>query len=43
MKKLHRLHIVITKKQYETIRKIAFKERKSIAQIIREIIDKTYL
>ena len=36
----HILNISIEQEQYEKIREIAYKSRKSIAQILRDIIDK---
>lgn len=36
----HTLNISIEQEQYEKLRKISFNSRKSIAQIIREAIDK---
>ena len=35
----HILNISIEQEQYEKLRKIAFENRKSIAQILRELID----
>lgn len=37
----HRLNISIKDEQYEKLRDIAYKSRKSIAQIVREMIDKS--
>lgn len=39
MNNKHKLNITITTKQYEQLREMAYKERKSIAQILREWID----
>ena len=36
----HTLNISIEEEQYEKLREIAYKSRKSIAQVIRELIDK---
>ena len=36
----HILNIAIEQEQYEKIREIAYKSRKSIAEIMREMIDK---
>jgi predicted DNA-binding protein len=38
----HRLIVTISKAQYERLRKIAFENKKSIAQLIREAIEKCY-
>lgn len=40
MNNKHKLNITITTKQYEELRKLSFKSRKSIALILREMIDK---
>jgi hypothetical protein len=38
----HRLIVTISKAQYGRLRKIAFENKKSIAQLIREAIEKCY-
>lgn len=40
MNNKHKLNITITTEQYEELREIAYKSRKSIALILREMIDK---
>ena len=40
MKKIHRLNFALEEEQYEKLREIAYKTRRSIADILREIIDK---
>ena len=39
IKNPHILNITLEQEQYEKLRKIAFDNRKSVAQIIREAID----
>ena len=38
---MHRLNIGIEEEQYEKLRDIAYKTRKSIAEIVRDMIDKS--
>ena len=40
MKKIHRLNFALEEEQYEKLRSLAYKTRRSIADILREIIDK---
>ncbi len=40
MKKIHRLNFALEEEQYEKLRELAYKTRRSIADILREIIDK---
>jgi len=40
MKKIHRLNFALEEEQYEKLRELAYKTRRSIADILREAIDK---
>ena len=40
---MHTLNIKIEDEQYEKLRDLAYKNRKSLAQIIREMIEKEYV
>ena len=43
MKYTHRIQVLFTEKQYETLEEIAVKSQKKLGTLIREAVEETYL